>query len=42
MANFAKDHDISLALAQAVMRPKDVVDLVEESSKKIRDLLVMQ
>ena len=42
LTDFAKDHDTSLTLAQAVMLPKDVADLTEESSEEIRDLLVMQ
>ena len=37
-----KDHDTSLALAQAVMLPKDVANLVEEGSKEIWDFMVMQ
>ena len=41
MADFAKDHDTSLALAPAIMLPKDVVDLAEEGLEEIRDLLVM-
>ena len=42
MADSPKDHDTSLALAQAVMLPNDIADLVVEGSEKIRDLLVMQ
>ncbi|GFZ03471.1 hypothetical protein Acr_16g0000950 [Actinidia rufa] len=42
VADSARDHDTSLALAQAVMLSKDVVDLAEDGSKEIRDLLVMQ
>ncbi|GFY84010.1 hypothetical protein Acr_03g0007840 [Actinidia rufa] len=42
MANTAKDGNISLTLAQAVMLPKDVTNLAEESSDANRDLLVMQ
>ncbi|GFZ14413.1 hypothetical protein Acr_24g0006030 [Actinidia rufa] len=37
-----KDHDTSLALAQAIMLSNDVIDLVEEGSEEIRYLLVMQ
>ncbi|XP_057460222.1 uncharacterized protein LOC130750653 [Actinidia eriantha] len=42
VADSSRDHDTSLALAQAVMLPRDVVDLAEEGSEEIRDLLVMQ
>ncbi|GFY81042.1 hypothetical protein Acr_01g0008510 [Actinidia rufa] len=42
VANFAKDHNTSLALAQAVMLPNDVTDLAAEGSEEIHDLLVMQ
>ena len=38
----SKDHNTSLALVRIVMLPKVVVDLAEESSKAIKDLLVMQ
>ncbi|GFY97893.1 hypothetical protein Acr_12g0004340 [Actinidia rufa] len=38
----AKDRDASLALVQAVILPKDVVDLVEEGLEEICNLLVMQ
>ena len=38
MVDFAKDHNISLALAQAIMLSKDV----DEGLEEIRDLLVMQ
>ena len=40
MADSTKDHDTSLA--QVVMLSKEFVDLVEERSKEIRDLLEMQ
>ncbi|GFZ12790.1 hypothetical protein Acr_23g0011750 [Actinidia rufa] len=42
VADSAKDRDTSLALARAIMLPKDITNLVEESSNAIRDLLVMQ
>ena len=42
MVDSTKDHDIILALAQAVMFLKDVANLVKEDSKEIQDLLVMQ
>ena len=42
MADSTKDHDIILALAQAIMLLKDVANLVEKGSKEIQDLLVMQ
>ncbi|GFS29669.1 hypothetical protein Acr_00g0007740 [Actinidia rufa] len=38
MVDSAKDHDTSLALAQAIMLPKDVANFMEEGSKEIRDL----
>ena len=41
-AESTKDHDTSLALARSVMLPKDVVDLAEEVSEEIWDLIVMQ
>ncbi|GFZ18289.1 hypothetical protein Acr_27g0000280 [Actinidia rufa] len=37
-----KIHDISLALALEIILPKGVTDLVEQGSKKIREVLVMQ
>ena len=42
MADSAKDHDTSLAVAQAIILPKDVADLAKEDSEEIHDLLVMQ
>ncbi|GFY98933.1 hypothetical protein Acr_13g0003340 [Actinidia rufa] len=35
-----KDHDTSLALARAIMLPKDITDLAEKSSDAIRDLML--
>ncbi|GFS30499.1 hypothetical protein Acr_00g0012250 [Actinidia rufa] len=40
--NSARDHDTSVAIAQAVMLPNDVVALSEETSETMRNLLVMQ
>ena len=34
MVDTAKDHNTSLALAQAVMLPNDIVDLIVEGSGK--------
>ncbi|GFY85683.1 hypothetical protein Acr_04g0004210 [Actinidia rufa] len=34
-----KDHDTNLALAQAIMLSKDVVDLMEKGSEEIQDLV---
>ncbi|GFY99361.1 hypothetical protein Acr_13g0007620 [Actinidia rufa] len=42
VADSAKNHDTSLALARAVMLSKDVANLVKEGSEEIRDLIVMQ
>ena len=42
VADSAKDHDTSLALAQAIILPKDVADLAKEGSEEIQDLLVTQ
>ncbi|GFS32147.1 hypothetical protein Acr_00g0021040 [Actinidia rufa] len=42
VADSIKDHETSLALVHAVMLLKDVVDLAEEGSKEIKDLLIMQ
>ncbi|GFS33848.1 hypothetical protein Acr_00g0030830 [Actinidia rufa] len=42
MADSAKNHETSLALARAVMLPKDVANLAEEDSEEIRDLLMIQ
>ncbi|GFS35917.1 hypothetical protein Acr_00g0042680 [Actinidia rufa] len=42
MVDSAKDHDTSLALAQAVMLPNIVADLAMEGSEEICDLLIMQ
>ncbi|GFS38017.1 hypothetical protein Acr_00g0055170 [Actinidia rufa] len=42
VADSVKNHDTILALAQEVMLPKDVADLVEEGSEEIRKLLVIQ
>ncbi|GFZ18311.1 SEC12P-like 2 protein [Actinidia rufa] len=39
VADSTKDHDTNLALAQAIMLPKDVANVAEECSKEIRDLL---
>ncbi|GFY88892.1 hypothetical protein Acr_06g0008320 [Actinidia rufa] len=42
MANFTKDYNTGLVLSQVVLLLKDITDLVEEDSKEIRDMLVMQ
>ena len=42
VANTAKDHDTNFTLARVVMLPKDVTNLMEESSEAIKCLLVMQ
>ncbi|GFY85599.1 proline-rich extensin-like family protein [Actinidia rufa] len=42
VVDYTKDHDTSLALTQVVRLPKDVVNLVEEGSKEIKNLFVMQ
>ena len=42
MANSAQDHNISMALAHAVLLPNDVAAPTEEALDMIGDLLVMQ
>ncbi|GFY90859.1 hypothetical protein Acr_07g0010550 [Actinidia rufa] len=42
VADFAKDCDTILALAWAIMLPKDVADLEDDGFDTIKDLLVMQ
>ena len=42
MTDSAQDNDTSLALTQAAMLPKDVIDHAEEGSEEIWDLLMMQ
>ncbi|GFZ06747.1 hypothetical protein Acr_18g0009170 [Actinidia rufa] len=39
MADSTKDHDTSLALAQAVMLTNDIVNLTVDDSEEIRELL---
>ena len=41
MANSTKDYDTSLALAHAILLPKDIANLAEEGLKEIPDILVM-
>ena len=42
VADSAKDHDTSMALARAIMFPNDVATFSEEDTGTMRSLLVMQ